>query len=173
MAQWGVFGQKVAEYDFEVFNEREIRAGAGILFLLGIIGFLVAATTGNFMFARGFAILFLIDMGIRLTLSARFSPTLFLGRLAVRRQLPEWVDAAPKKIAWWIGFGLAITTCLSFGWLQAPLLVVFLLCGTCLTFLFLESAFGICVGCEIAQRFSKQKPRLCPGDSCNYPHHSH
>lgn len=166
---WGNFGQIVPEHDFEVFNEREIRASAGILFVVGFAGYMLAATTGSFDLARAFAVLFLLEIIIRLTLSPRYSPTLVLGRLAVRRQRPEWVDAQPKKIAWWLGFSLALSTCFAFGWLQAPLIVIFLLCGTCLFFLFLESAFGICIGCEIGQKFSKQKPRLCPGDSCNFP----
>lgn len=165
---WSDFGQRIPEYDFEVLNEREVRASAGLLFTLGFAGYLVAITTGTFDLARGFAVLFLFDMMIRLTISPRYSPTMFLGRLAVYRQKPEWVDAAPKKIAWWMGFGLALTTCLAFGWLSAPVWIIFTLCGICLVFLFFEAALGICIGCEIAQRFGKKKPQLCPGDSCNY-----
>jgi hypothetical protein len=165
---WGDFGQKIPDYDFEVINEREVRASAGILFAIGFAGYIVALTTYQFEFARGFAVLFLFDMMIRLTISPRYSPTLALGRVLVYKQRPEWVDAAPKKIAWWMGFGLALTTCFAFGWLGAPIWVIFSLCGVCMVFLFAEAALGICIGCEIAQRFGKKKPQLCPGDSCNY-----
>jgi hypothetical protein len=54
------------------------------------------------------------------------------------------------------------------GWLAFTGPIPLVLCGVCISLLFLESSFGICVGCELARRFSKQPPRLCPGDVCNY-----
>jgi uncharacterized YccA/Bax inhibitor family protein len=33
----------------------------------------------------------------------------FVGRLAVRRQAPEWTGAPQKRFAWAIGWGLAVT----------------------------------------------------------------
>lgn len=166
--KWGKFGEQVVGYSFEVFNEREVRASAGILFTLGFAGYITAITTSNTRFMQGFAVIFLFDMIIRLTVSPKYSPTMFLGRIAVYRQKPEWVSARPKRFAWGLGFVLALTTCFLMGRVGAPLPYIFAMCGVCMTVLFLETAFGICVGCILQQRITGKKPELCPGDSCNY-----
>lgn len=166
--KWGKFGEHVEGYSFEVFNEREVRASAGILFAIGFFGYVTALATANTRFMQAFAVIFIFDMIIRLTISPRYSPTLALGRLAVYRQRPEWVSAHPKRLAWGIGFGLALTTCFLMGRIGAPLPVIFVMCGLCMTLLFLETAFGICVGCILQQRMFGKNPELCPGDSCNY-----
>jgi hypothetical protein len=46
------FGESVAEYDIKVLNEREVRAGAGILFALALIAFLNAWLVGNFLLPK-------------------------------------------------------------------------------------------------------------------------
>jgi hypothetical protein len=61
------------------FNERTVRASAGILFLLGVSSASYAFFTNYFPPLQGFALLFLLDMGARLTLSRRFAPTVALG----------------------------------------------------------------------------------------------
>ena len=165
---WGEFGEIVEGYDIPVFNEREVRASAGILFLIGFTGYLFAAITGVAQPMRGFAILFLFDMLIRLFISPRFSPTMALGRLIVLRQRPEFVGAPQKRFAWGLGLAIALITCFTMGWLAAPLWFVLILCGICMTVLFLETAFGICIGCELQKRISRTPPQYCPGDSCNY-----
>ena len=162
------FGERIEGLDVSVFNEREVRAAAGILFLIGIVGYVTALTTGNFSLIRGFAILFLFDMMIRLFLSPRLSPTMALARIIVRRQRPEWVGAKQKQLAWSLGMGVALTACLMMGWLALPIVYTLILCGLCMGLLFLETAFGICVGCELSRAISKEKPQLCPGDTCNY-----
>jgi hypothetical protein len=53
------FGEKVEGIDIPVFNERAVRASAGILFLLGFSAVSYAFFTGDFQPVRGFAILFL------------------------------------------------------------------------------------------------------------------
>ncbi len=162
------FGERIAGIEIPVFNEREVRAAAGILFLVGIVGYVTAVTTGNFSLIRGFAILFLFDMMIRLFISPRLSPTMALARLIVRRQRPEWVGAKQKQLAWGLGMGVALTACFMMGWLALPAIYTLLICGLCMGLLFLETAFGICVGCELSRAISKEKPQLCPGDTCNY-----
>jgi hypothetical protein len=57
---WGEFGEIVTGYEIPVFNEREVRAGAGILFLIGFTGYVIAWTTGFVFPLRGFAVLFLL-----------------------------------------------------------------------------------------------------------------
>jgi hypothetical protein len=40
-------GEKVAGYEIRVFNEREVRAAAGIVFLFAFIAFMNGFLTGN------------------------------------------------------------------------------------------------------------------------------
>jgi hypothetical protein len=162
------FGETVPGIDFGVFNERAVRAAAGILFLIGFFAWSLALLTENYGPLRAFGALFMLDMFIRLFFNAKYSPSMFLGSLIVKPQRPEWVDANPKKIAWYLGFGFVSVSCFTMGWLALTGPIPLVLCGVCISLLFLESSFGICVGCELARRFSKQPPRLCPGDVCNY-----
>ena len=41
-----------------------------------------------------------------------------------------------------------------------------LVCGLCLTLLFFETAFGICLGCKVYAWVVRQPPELCPGGVC-------
>lgn len=85
-----------------------------------------------------------------------------------RTQRPEWVNARSKLLAWGMGLGLSLAGCVSLGWLGLPTIVAQLICGICLLLLYLETAFGFCLGCVVAQRFSRRKPDLCAGDTCTY-----
>ncbi len=162
------FGVRVDDYDFEVFNERAIRAAAGLLFLVGFTGWMIAALTDIYQPLRAFGMIFMIDMFLRLFVSTKYVPSLMLANLIVRPQRPEWVDAAPKKFAWGLGLVMVTISCFAMGWLNLTGVVPLILCGLCVSLLFFEAAFGICVGCEITRPFGKTKPRLCPGDVCNY-----
>jgi hypothetical protein len=162
------FGEAVPGIETPVFDERAVRASAGILFLVGFFGWMTALYTGNFQPLRGFGALFLIEMLIRLTWNHRFAPAMAFGSLFVRWQRPEWVSAKQKKFAWTLGFGVAMVGCLGFGWLGFPGAWMLALCGLCLGLLFLEAAMGICIGCELQRMFSKEEPEMCPGDRCTY-----
>ena len=153
-------------FDIPVINERAVRAAAGILFLGGGIAFASAIAQGTVVPLQPFGMLFMLDMLIRVTVGDRWSPTLALGRLIVRRQQPEWVGAPQKAFAWWLGFVLAAVSCLGMGLLAAPLLLTLMLCGVCLTLLFLETAFGICVGCALQRLVTRTPPQHCPGGTC-------
>lgn len=162
------FGERVDGIDIPVFNERAVRASAGLLLLAGIVAFMIAALTGNFGPLQGFAFLFMVDMMLRLFVSAGYTPSMFLGGLMVRHQRPEWVGADQKKLAWTLGLGMAFTSCVVMVFFRINDTVTLILCGVCLSILFLETAFGICAGCSLYRIFAKDKPRLCPGDTCNY-----
>ena len=164
----GAFGESVDGIEFAVFNERAIRAAAGLLFLFGFTAWMLALTTDNYQPLRAFGMTFMIDMYLRLFVSTKWVPSLVIANWIVRPQRPEWVDAAPKKFAWSLGLGMVITSCLAMGMFAMTGPLPLLLCAGCIFFLFIEAAFGICIGCEISRRFSKNKPRLCPGDVCNY-----
>lgn len=160
-------GQWVPGYEVPVINERAVRAAAGLLFLAGSISMAVAVASGSAQAMQPFGLIFMLDMLIRVLAGDRWSPTLALGRLSVMRQRPEWVGAEQKAFAWWLGFGLAAISCATMGLFAAPLWVTLALCSVCLTFLFLETAFGICVGCALQARFGKTAPRYCAGGSCD------
>ncbi|GAA1703846.1 hypothetical protein GCM10009808_22160 [Microbacterium sediminicola] len=163
-----VIGEWVDGIEMPVINERAVRASAGILFLLGFSAWLFGVITGELQPMRGFGILFALEMFLRLFVGTRFTPTLLLGTLLTRPQRPEWVDAAPKRVAWGIGLVMALLGCLSLGWLGLPAIVAQIVCGGCLLLLYAEAAFGICVGCEISRRFSRTTPTRCAGDTCTY-----
>ena len=40
------------------------------------------------------------------------------------------------------------------------------ICLLCITFLFSETAFGICIGCILYQMIQKKRPLHCPGNVC-------
>jgi len=163
------FGQRVPEYDFPVFNERQVRAAAGLLFVFGFAGVVTAVNTSDFGLLRAFGAFFMLDMFLRLFAGYRFAPSMAIGGLLVRNQVPEWVDAVPKKTAWSIGLGMVMTACFMMGWLNWQDGWVAALCGVCLTFLFAEAAVGFCAGCWLHQRFAKSAPRLCSGGVCEIP----
>ena len=162
------FGQTISEYDFPVFNERTVRAAAGLLFVFGFTGWLSAIFTNDYQLLRAFGAFFMIDMFLRLFTSKSVSPSMLLGSFLVRKQRPEWVDAKPKQTAWGIGLGLVLVSCLTMGWFGLTGPFPLALCGICLTFLFAEAALGFCAGCWLHMRFSKTPPQLCSGDVCNF-----
>jgi hypothetical protein len=149
-----------------VINERAARAGAGLLLLPGLVLYVTAVHQGSAEVLKPFGAVFVVDMMLRVLLGERWAPSLVLGGLIVRRQRPEWVGARQKRFAWWLGYGLGLTACLATGLLQAPLWVTLALCGLCLSLLFLETAFGICVGCALQARLSRHAPTNCPGGAC-------
>jgi hypothetical protein len=164
------FGVLIPEYDFPVFNERAVRGAAGMLFVFGFSGWLTAFTNGDYALLRLFGAIFMLDMFLRLFAGQRFTPSLITADFLVRKQRPEWVDAKPKQTAWAIGFGMVLLACFMMGWLGIRNEIVLAWCGMCLTFLFAEEAFGFCAGCWLHMKFSKDKPRLCSGDVCNFDH---
>ncbi len=161
------FGEDVPGYDIPVVNEREIRAAAGILFLGTFLSLMFVMFKGNFAPIKYVITLFLIDFLIRVFINPRFSPTLILGRLIVKNQTPEYVGAAQKKFAWYIGVVLAATMFVFFIIVNAYSIITGLICLICLVFLFFESAFGICLGCKVYPWFNKGKVQYCPGEVCD------
>jgi hypothetical protein len=160
------FGEQLPQYPVPVLNEREARAGAGILFLVAIVAFMNAWFHGDFGPTKLVVIAFFIDFLIRVFVNPKYAPSLVLGRIAVRRQQPEYVGAPQKRFAWLIGFVLAacMMYLVVFHNVRGP--VNLLICALCLLLLFFESAFGICIGCAIYNLFNKEKAQLCPGNVC-------
>jgi hypothetical protein len=165
MGKFFYFGEEVSGYDTRVINEREARAAAGILFLFAIIGFLFAQFRGDFFMTELFSFTFMIEFIIRVLINPKYAPYMIMGRFFVQNQKPEYVGAPQKRFAWAIG---VLRGLIMFGF------IVFnvqgfergLLCVICLIFLFAESAFGICLGCLLYNRFSKKDAKYCPGGTC-------
>jgi hypothetical protein len=161
------FGEKVEGYDIPVLNEREIRAAAGMLFVLMFISILLAILEGNFTMLKFAVVYFLTDILIRVLVSPRYAPTLIIGRWVVRNQVPEYVGARQKKFAWKIGIGLATVMFALIVVVNSYSPITGLICMICLIFLFFESAFGICLGCKFYPLFFKDKVQYCPGEVCD------
>jgi len=160
------FGEEVEGYTVPVLNEREARAGAGILFLFAIVSFLNAYLTQRFLFTQIFITYFMFDFFIRIFINPKYAPSLILGRFFVRNQKPEYVGAIQKRFAWSIGFVLSVlmfVVVIVLGWMT-PLKIV--ICVLCMALLFSEAAFGICLGCILYHAVYKKNPNYCPGDVC-------
>lgn len=164
------FGEKMDEYDVRVLNEREVRASAGILFFFAMIAFMNAWLTGNFYPTKIFVIAFLIDFTVRIFVNPKYSPSMILGRFSVRNQKEEFVGAPQKKFAWSIGFVLALAMLFLVVINNVIGPINLLICSICLVLLFFESAFGICIGCNIYNLVHKEKAILCPGGACEPIH---
>jgi hypothetical protein len=160
------FGEEVKGYNIRVLNEREIRAGAGLLFVFMFIAILSAIMQSSFTILKYAVMIFLADMLIRVLVNPRYSPVLILGRFIVRNQVPEYVGAVQKKFAWVIGVSLGLTMFVLINVMNTFSFITGLICLICLIFLFFESAFGICLGCKFYSWIYKEKAQYCPGEVC-------
>lgn len=160
------FGEQVEGYDIPVLNEREIRAAAGILFLVIFTAYLRIILVGDFVLAKYAITLFFTDFVIRVFISPQFSPTLIIGRWIVRKQTPEYVGAKQKKIAWIVGVFLSLTMLVFMVIINSFSPITGIVCLLCMIFLFFESAFGICLACKLYGVFYKDKAQYCPGEVC-------
>jgi len=167
------FGEEVKGYEVKVLNEREVRAGAGILFLIGLLSFVNCIVTEDIAISRMFIWAFLAEFIIRVCINPKYAPSLVLGRFMVRHQVPEYVGAKQKKFAWSIGLGLALflfvlTTVLTpnIGEESLHSMLIGLSCIACLIILYFEAVFGICIGCALYNKFHKDQAKYCAGDVC-------
>ncbi len=161
------FGEKVDGFNIPVLNEREVRASAGILFLVLFSAIMYVHFEKDFLLLKYFVTTFLADFLIRIFINPKFSPSLILGRLIVSRQSPEYVGAPQKKFAWKIGLGLAIVMFFLLVVVNSHSVITAVSCLACLMFLFFESAFGICLGCLFYGWYYKEKAEYCPGEICD------
>ena len=165
MSSFFQYGEKVEGYDVLVLNEREARAGAGILFAIGLLSLMNAVALGHVIVTKFFISFFTLDFLIRVV-QPRYSPSLLIGRFFVQNQRPEYVGAIQKRFAWAIGLLLAIPMfyLLVINFQPNPIKV--LVCMLCLVLLFLESVFSICLGCKLFELFRKDPVTHCPGGVC-------
>lgn len=161
------FGENVKGFKIPVLNEREIRAAAGILFFVMFGSIMAAILKESFLVLKYAIVAFLTDISIRVFINPRFAPTLILGRLIVRNQVPEYVGAPQKKFAWIIGFVLASVMLVHLVILNGYSPITGIICMICLIFLFFETSFGICLGCKFYPLFFRKETQYCPGEVCD------
>jgi hypothetical protein len=161
------FGERVEGYVIPVVNEREVRAAAGLLFLATFLSLMFILFKAQFLPIKYVITLFLTDFLIRVLVNPKYSPTLVLGRLVVRNQVPEYVGAQQKKFAWIIGIVLAGTMFVLMVVMNTYSPITGIVCLICLVFLFFESAFGICLGCMVYPWIYRERAQYCPGEVCD------
>lgn len=159
---------------YPVINERAVRATAGLMFAIGITTLISIIKTGDYTMLYVVVPLFWTDFFLKAVFSPSYSIFGFFGRKIVQNQKPEYVGVIQKRFAWSIGLTLASSMMIIAIGLGIRGTLPFSICLTCLTFMWLESAFGICVGCKIYgfllnKKIMKQpefKP-ACPGGACS------
>jgi hypothetical protein len=177
-----MYGESIANLHIEgkpapygVLNERDARAGAGIMLVIGMFTFVQALILNNFFWLTLTVFAFFVEFLIRI-FNPKYAPFYAIGHFIVRNQRPEWSGAIQKRFAWSLGLGMAslmIILALLLGvkgW--APLSI----CTLCLFLLWAESVFGICIGCKLYYGLQTigwvAKPDVapaCPGGVCPMP----
>ena len=159
------YGERVPGYDVTVINEREARAAAGILAMLGTIVIFVGIGFNHIMVARVYLAFLWFDFFLKL-LSPKYSPSLLLGKFFVRNQKPEYVGGLQKRFSWTIGWLISIPMVYWFVLHWDITFYKVLVCVLCITLMFLESAFSVCIGCMIYKAIVGEDPKHCPGGVC-------
>jgi Domain of unknown function (DUF4395) len=161
------FGEKIDGYDYKVINERDARASAGIMFLLGILSLFSVHLYRIIFWAELFSITFIIEFIVRVLINPKYAPYMLIGGLVVSNQQPDWVEARPKRFAWLLGMilGVIMTYYIIFGIITPIRLGI---CWLCLFLMFVESVFGICLGCLLYKKL-KWKTYNCPAGICDVP----
>lgn len=159
---------------YPVLNERAVRAGAGIMLILGLFAVFHGFYLSDFTYLKIVVALFFFDFLAKVVIGIRFSPIAQLGEFLVRGQEPEYVGAVQKRFAWSIGLVLSGTMVLLLYVFDVRGPLNLAICSLCLFFMFFESAVGICVGCKIYALLLKYKlikePEyrpVCPGNVCS------
>lgn len=170
------FGKNIEGRSFKVLEERNLRASGGLMFLLGLIAFNNVYFLQNYevvLYVSGFL---MINFFIGIFINPKFTPTMFVGWLFVRKQTSIYIGAIQKRFAWSLGLSLATLIFVLSIFLQNDVSYfepVCLLCLICLFLLFFEVAFGICIGCKLYYlaiylkllKKPEEKPN-CMGDAC-------
>ena len=131
-----------------VVNEHVVRAAAGTTMALGAVAFAYAYFEHSYWGLQVVSSFFFVEFLARVSAGISRSPVGLAAGWMTRRQSPDWVSAKPKRFAWSLGLAMAgamtvITNAGIRGWLPRSI------CLICLTLMWLESAVGLCLGCEI------------------------
>lgn len=159
------YGEKVPGYEIRVVNEREARAAAGILGMLGTIIIFVGIGFNHIIAARVYLAFLFIDFTLRM-ISPKYVPSLLVARFFVQNQKPEYVGGLQKRFAWTIGWLISIPMIYWFVLNWDITFYKVLICVLCASLMFLESAFSICIGCIIYELIMRKHAEYCPGGVC-------
>lgn len=174
------FGATVPEFPFRVLNEREVRGISGILFLMGFIAFIYTFILSNYGVLPVISGILLFHFTVSVLINPDFSPITQIARWIVRKQDPIYIGAVQKRFAWTLGILLTLTIFIFSILLNTSGDIKYFqpacsLCIICLLLMYLETAFGICVGCKLyffAIRIKLlKKPAVmpnCMGNSCDF-----
>lgn len=134
--------------------------------MLAVISFMNAWLVGNFAYTKIFVVAFLLEFIIRVLINPKYAPSLILGRFITRGQKPFHTGALQKRWAWSIGLvlGIMMFYLIVLNDIKGPLNLF--TCLLCLTLLFFEAAFGICLGCKLHTLFTKDSLQECPSGKC-------
>ena len=171
------FGEYVEGRSFKVLDERKVRGSSGVMLLLGIIAFIYGFILRDFIVIPYISGVLAVSFLISILVNPRFSPTMIIAKLMTWKQSPMYIGAIQKRFAWTLGFLLSTGIFILSLFLlndESYFDPVCMLCLICLLFLYLESVFGICVGCQLYHLSirmkilpkPKEKPN-CMGDSCD------
>jgi hypothetical protein len=170
------FGDYIEGRNFKVLNERVVRGSSGVMLLIGFIAFIYGFIIKQYIVLPYLSGFLAFSFFVAVFINPKFSPTVIISWLFVRKQSALPIGAIQKKFAWSLGLGLStIIFILSLFLLSDETMFdsVCMLCIVCLSLLFLETVFGICVGCQLyhlSVRLKlipapKEKPN-CMGDAC-------
>jgi hypothetical protein len=170
------FGEFNESRNFKIVDERVWRASAGIMLFLAVIASINGFILKNYYVIPYISGFLMINFIIGVFINPKFSPTIILGKLFTYKQSPLPIGAVQKKFAWSLGLGLStLIFILSFFLLkdEGYFGSVCRLCLLCILLLYLETAFGICIGCKLYYLFRYlkiiKKPEVdpnCMGDAC-------
>lgn len=159
---------------YGVLNERSIRATAGIMFAIWFFTMMYTFFTQDFSVLKIVVTTFFFDFLIKVLWWPKYSPISWLGKIIVSGQKPEYVWAIQKRFAWslWLIMSGSVLLISIFLWIKWFLPLT--LCAICLSFMWLETSAGICVGCKIYYFLVDKKilkePAVrpaCPGGACS------
>lgn len=133
---------------YGVVNEREVRAVAGLMFAIGLSALWLVLLGDYRVLLYVLVPLFFLEFLLKVVISPNASLFRWLVLPLLAKQQPEYVGAIQKRFAWLLGLGMA-SVMLVLVLIGVQGVWPFIICATCLVFMFLESALGVCVGCRI------------------------
>ncbi len=173
------FGAEDPVRGYRTLDERVMRGSAGIMLALAVIAIVNGFVLKNYPvlpYISGFLVLNFLT---GLVVNPKLSPTVVVAKWLVRKQAPLPIGAAQKQFAWSLGltlsafiFAFSLLLLDDASWFGTTCQ----LCVICMALLYLETAFGICVGCKLYDlairvgllRAPAIKPN-CMGDACEVP----
>jgi hypothetical protein len=154
----------------EWVDENEVRIAAGLTLSVGAVAFCYAYFDRNYLPLQVVTTFFAIEFALRVALGLRYSPVGQLSRLLTFGREPDLVSFGQKRFAWSLGLGMSasmmiITNSGIRGYLPRTV------CLICLTLMWLESACGMCLGCQIHRQlvrrgWAKSDGHVCAGGVC-------